>query len=64
MKTYIIIDAYSLEETREWKKEATTPNKVRIVIVHNYIEEYIVDEDSMQNFLMGAVKGKDYLVRN
>lgn len=64
MKTYVIVDGYSHYMKREWENtEPTVTGRIRIVIVHNYIEEIFTDELAIISYLKEAVLGRDYIIR-
>ena len=62
MKTYVIIDGYSINDKTKWQS-AITPFKepVRIVIVHSYVEEIITESIKLKEYLSDARLGIDYL---
>lgn len=64
MKTYVIVDGYSINDKTKWQS-AITPieEPVRIVIVHNYVEEIITESIKLKEYLSDATLGRDYIIR-
>ena len=62
MKTYVIIDGYSINDKTKWQS-ANSPfeQPVRIVIVHSYVEEIITEYIELKSYLSDARLGIDYL---
>ena len=65
MRTYVIIDGYSIADKTKWENtEPTVTGEIKIVIIHNYVEEIITDEIAIVPYLSEATLGKDYLYRD
>lgn len=62
MKTYVIIDGYSIKDKIKWQSAiAPFEEPVRIVIVHSHVEKIITESIKLKEYLSYAILGIDYL---